>query len=171
MRLWLPPLAATALFLAAGSAETAELPALAPGIGWRHDGLRAVLQAAAQDGLPIVVATEGDGGAWFANVLRCPTLNSLADQAHFILIKLPLADERSDAGRLVNALHIDPAFSSTLAVLRPGGYPFTEVLRTRGYLGEASLLAKLAEAGLWPRETLPLETVAVGDEPPRDCVK
>ena len=171
MRLWLPPLAATALFFAAGSAETAELPTLRAGIVWRHDDLRAVLQAAAQDGLPIVVATEGDGGAWFADVLRCPTLNSLAGQAHFILIKLPLADERSDAGRLVNALHIDPAFSSTLAVLRPGGNPFTEVLRTRGYLEEASLLAKLADAGLSPPERLPLESVAVGDEPPRDCVK
>jgi len=44
-------------------------------------------------------------------------------------------------------------------------------LRARGYLDEASLLAKLADAGLSPRETLPLETVAVGDEPPRDCVR
>jgi hypothetical protein len=182
MRLWLPPLAAALLGFATAPAETAELPANAlfgalaaaeiagVRIGWRHD-LRATLEAASQDGLPLVIATEGDGGAWFANVLRCPTFNSLSGQAHFILIKLPLADDASDAARLVNALHMDPAFSSSIAVLRPGGNPFTEILRARGYLDEASLLAKLAEAGLSPHEPSPLERVAVGDEPPHDCLK
>jgi hypothetical protein len=179
MRPWLPPLAAAALSLVATGAETAQLPAndafaaadiAGFRIAWRHD-LRATLEASSQDGLSVVIAAEGDEGAFFANVLRCPTFNSLAGQAHFLLFKLPIADEASDAGRLVNALRIDPAFSSTVAVLRPGGNPFTEIVRARGYRDEASLLAILAEAGLSPRESLPLERAAVGDAAPRDCLK
>jgi hypothetical protein len=189
MRLWLPSLVAAAVWFAATRAETAELAAFAAPalsfttpaamteisdvqIGWRHDDLQAVFQAAQQDGLPVVVAAEGDDGALYSNVLRCPTFNSLAGQAHFILLKLPILNEASEAGRLVNALHMDPAFSSSIAVLRADGFPFREILRVRGYTEEAALLEKLASAGLSPRRgLLPLQQAAVGDEPPRDCVK
>src|SRR5206468_4790720 len=73
-------------------------------IGWRIDDVREAFRAATQDGLPVVVATEGDDGGLFANVLRCPGFNSLAGRAHFVLIPLPIVDETSDAARLVNAL-------------------------------------------------------------------
>ncbi len=139
-------------------------------IGWRIDDIRLAFRAAAQDGLPVVIATEGDDGGLFANVLRCPTFNTLAGQAHFVLIPLPITDEHSDAGRLVYALHIDPTFNSTIAVLDTGGRQVNEILRIKGYLDEPALLLKLAEAGLTTnRNPLPLDQVALGDRPPRDC--
>jgi hypothetical protein len=139
-------------------------------IGWRIDDIRLAFRAAAQDGLPVVVVTEGDDGGLFANVLRCPTFNTLAGQAHFVLIPLPIADERSDAGRLVYALHMDPTFNSTIAVLDTSGRQVNEILRVKGYLDEPALLLKLAEAGLTAnRNPLPLDKVALGDKPPRDC--
>ena len=139
-------------------------------IGWRMDDVRAAFRAAAQDGLPVVVATEGDDGGLFANVLRCPTLNTLAGQAHFVLIPLPVADETSDAARLVFALHMDPRFNSTIAVLDTGGRQVNEVVRINGYLDEAKLLERLAGAGLKAgRNPLPLEKVALGGRPPGAC--
>jgi hypothetical protein len=156
-------------------------PALAPRtqmqiagarIGWRMDDLRMAFRAAAQDGLPVVVATEGDDGGLFANVLRCPTFNTLAGKAHFVLIPLPVTDESSDAARVVNALHMDPTFSSTVAVIDMSGAQINERLRVNGYVDEATLLAKLAAAGLIAdRNPLPLDKVALGGKPPGDCVR
>ncbi len=154
-------------------------PALAPRapmqiagarIGWRVDDLRDAFRAAAEDGLPVVVATEGDDGGLFANVLRCPTFNTLAGQAHFVLIPLPVTDESSDAGRVVAALHMDPTFSSTVAVVDMSGRQVNERLRVNGYVDEAALLAKLAAAGLVANHNpLPLDKVALGGKPPGDC--
>ena len=154
-------------------------PALAPRapmqipgarIGWRIDDLRMAFRAAAQDGLPVVVATDGDDGGLFANVLRCPTFNTLAGQAHFVLIPLPVTDETSDAARVVDALHMDPTFSSTIAVIDMSGAQVNERLRVNGYIDEASLLAKLAGAGLIAdHNPLPLDKVALGGKPPGDC--
>jgi hypothetical protein len=139
-------------------------------IGWRIDDIRGAFREAANDGLPVVVATEGDDGGLFANVLRCPSFNTLAGQAHFILIPLPVADETTDAGRLVNALHIDPAFRSTIAVLDTRDREVHEVLRLTGYLDETALLARLTEAGFVTTDNpLPLDKIALGDRPPRDC--
>ena len=154
-------------------------PALAPRapmqitgarIGWRIGDLRMAFRAAAQDGLPIVVATEGDDGGLFSNVLRCPTFNTLAGQAHFVLIPLPITDETSDAARLVGALHMDPTFSSTIAVIDLSGAQVNERLRINGYVVEATLPAKLAMTGLTAdRNPLPLDKVALGGKPPGDC--
>jgi hypothetical protein len=154
-------------------------PALAPRaamqiagarIGWRMDDLREAFRAAAVDGLPVVVATEGDDGGLFANVLRCPTLNTLAGQAHFVLIPLPVTDDKSDAARVVDALHMDPTFSSTVAVIAMRGAEVGERLRVNGYVNEATLLAKLAGAGLVAnRNPLPLDKIALGGKPPGDC--
>jgi hypothetical protein len=154
-------------------------PALAPRaqmqiagarIGWRIGDLRMAFRAAAQDGLPVVVATEGDDGGLFANVLRCPTFNTLAGKAHFVLIPLPVTDESSDAARVVNALHMDPTFSSTVAVIDMTGAQINERLRVNGYVDEATLLARLAAAGLIAdRNPLPLDKIALGGKPPGDC--
>jgi hypothetical protein len=139
-------------------------------IGWRIDDARQAFRDAALDGLPVVVATEGDDGGLFANVLRCPSLNTLAGRAHFVLIPLPIADERSDAARLVNALHMDPTFNSAVAVLDTSGRQVNEILRVNGYVDEAELLKKLAGAGLTADvNPLPLEKVALGGRPPQDC--
>jgi len=189
MRLLLLRLAAAgALAAAPAAAETADVdfaavgprdPALAPlakmqiagsRIGWSLGDIPSAFRAAAADGLPIVVVTEGDDGGLFANVLRCPTFNTLAGQAHFILIPLPIADETSDAAKLVDALHMDPAFNSTIAVLAAAGGRVNEILRVAGYLDEASLIAKLKPAGLSPgRNPLPLDSIALGGQAPRDC--
>jgi hypothetical protein len=180
-------LIALALTLAAPAyAEDADLAALGPAhptlaprakmeipgarIGWRIEDLREAFRAAAQDGLPVVIATEGDDGGLFANVLRCPTVNTLAGQAHFVLIPLPVADERSDAARLVAALHLDPTFSSSVAVLGAKDRQVNEVLRVTGYVDEATLLRKLAAAGLTASvNPLPLDRIALGGKPPSDC--
>src|SRR5947209_15331850 len=141
-------------------------------IGWRIDDVREAFRAAAQDGLPVVVATEGDDGGLFANVLRCPGFNSLAGRAHFVLIPLPIVDEASDAARLVNALHMDPAFNSMVAVLDTGGRQVNEVLRINGYADEPTLLLKLAQAGLTAAANpLPLDRIALGGRPPSDCAR
>lgn len=186
MRWLLPGLLLLVVLAAPAAAETADLaalgprdPALAPRapmqipgarIGWRIDDLREAFRAAAEDGMPVVVATEGDDGGLFANVLRCPTFNTLAGQAHFVLIPLPVADESSDAARVVAALHMDPTFSSTVAVVDMSGGQVNERLRVNGYVDEATLLAKLAEAGLIAdRNPLPLDKVALGGKPPGDC--
>ncbi len=154
-------------------------PALAPRaamqiagarIGWRMDDLRSAFRAAALDGQPVVVATEGDDGGLFANVLRCPTFNTLAGQAHFVLIPLPVTDDSSDAARVVGALHMDPTFSSTVAVIDMTGAEINERLRINGYVDEATLLTKLASAGLIANHNpLPLDKVALGGKPPGDC--
>ena len=160
--------AALAAALLASPAETAE-SGPGPRIDWRRDALRGVFDAAAADGKPIVVVTEGDEGRFFANSLRCPRFDSLADAAHFVLIKLPVEDE-SEAGRLVNALRLDPAYASGLVVLRTTARPFVEVARLRGAANEATLLATMAEAGLSPEGDAVLDA-AVGDEPGGACVK
>jgi len=166
MRL-IAPAFATAFCLLATHADTAELGP-APRIDWRHDGLRQSFDAAAEDGKPLVIVAEGDDGRYFSEVLRCPRFDSLADSAHFVLIKLPV-DEDSEAGRLLDALHMDPAFASTVVVLRTSARPFVELARLRGYHDETVLLGKLAEAGLAPSG----EILAAGlaDEPGRACVK
>ncbi len=139
-------------------------------IGWRIDDVREAFRAAAVDGLPVVVATEGDDGGLFANVLRCPGINTLAGRAHFVLIPLPIVDETSDAARLVYALHMDPTFASTVAVLDTSGRQVNEVLRVNGYADEATLLGKLAGAGLKPGQNpLPLDRIALGGVAPKDC--
>ena len=187
MRALLRPLSLS-VALAAGAAAASELDLAAIGpdatvlvpratleipgarIGWRIDDLREALRQATQDGLPVVVAAEGDDGGLFENVLRCPAFNTLAGQAHFILIPLPIADETSDAGRLVDLLHMDPRFKSSLAVLATRDFQVHEVLRVAGYLDEAGLLARLAEAGFVTTENpLPLEKIALGGRAPRDC--
>jgi hypothetical protein len=139
-------------------------------IGWRIDDLRAAFRQAANDGLPVVVVAEGDDGGLFENVLRCPAFNTLAGQAHFILIPLPIADETSDAGRLVDALHMDPTFKSSIAVIVPRDRQAHELLRVTGYLDEAELIARLREAGFVTSvNPLPLQDIALGARPPRDC--
>jgi hypothetical protein len=140
-------------------------------IGWRLDDLRLAFRDAAQDGRPVVIATEGDDGGLFANVLRCPTFNTLAGRAHFALIPLPVADAASDAARLLHALRLDPAHASALVVLDTSAGQVNEIARVSGYVGEAELLRRLARAGLTPgAQPLPLETVALGADPPRDCL-
>lgn len=140
-------------------------------IGWRLDDLRAAFREAAQDGRPVVVATEGDDGGLFANVLRCPTFNTLAGRAHFVLIPLPVADETSDAARLLFVLRLDPAHASGLVVLDTSAGQVNEIARVSGFVGEAELLRRLAAAGLTPgANPLPRETVALGDAAPRDCL-
>ncbi len=188
MRQLLSGLAFTAALAVPAAAETADLAAIGPRdptlaprpqmqipgarIGWRIGDLRLAFRAAAQDGLPVVVATEGDDGGLFANVLRCPTFNTLAGQAHFVLIPLPVTDEASDAARLVAALHMDPTFSSTVAVIDMSGPQLNEKLRINGYVDEATLLAQLAEAGLVAfRNPLPLDRIALGGKPPGDCMR
>ncbi|HXT08538.1 MAG TPA: hypothetical protein VN715_16590 [Roseiarcus sp.] len=170
-----PALAADADLAALGPRDPAlapRAPLQIPGarIGWRIDDLRTAFRAAAVDGLPVVVATEGDDGGLFANVLRCPTFNTLAGQAHFVLIPLPVTDESSDAARVIDALHMDSTFSSTIAVIDMSGAQVNERLRVNGYVDEAALLAKLAGAGLIAsRNPLPLDKVALGGKPPSDC--
>jgi hypothetical protein len=140
-------------------------------IGWRLDDLRIAFREAAQDGLPVVVATEGDDGGLFTNVLRCPTFNTLAGRAHFVLIPLPARDPGGDAARLLYALRLDPAHASSLVVLDTSAGQVNEIARVVGFVGEDELLRRLAAAGLTPgAHPLPLETVALGDEPPRDCL-
>ena len=161
------------------SAASASTRALAPGvsmeiagarIGWRIDDLPAAFREAVEDGRPIVIVAEGNHGGLLADVLRCPTFNTLAGQAHFALIPLPVLDEASDAGRLLGALHMDPQFTSTIVVLDTRAGPMHETLRVTGYLDEASLVARLAEAGLVAnRNPLALDKVALGGYPPRNC--
>jgi hypothetical protein len=140
-------------------------------IGWRLDDLRVAFREAAQDGLPVVVATEGDDGGLFANVLRCPTFNTLAGRAHFVLIPLPVADEASDSARLLYALRLDPAHASSLVVLDTSAGQVNEIARVDGFVGEGELLRRLTAAGLTPgAKPLPLESVALGEKPPRDCL-
>ena len=140
-------------------------------IGWEIDDIRAAFRQASIDGLPVVVVADGADGGFFANVLRCPTFNTLAGQAHFILIQLPIPDETSDAARLVNALHMDPIFKSTLSVLDLRDRQVNEVMRLAGYVGEADLINKLEETGLSPARPnpLPFTSVAFGSQQPRDC--
>jgi hypothetical protein len=141
-------------------------------IGWRLDDLRDAFRDAAQDGLPVVLATEGDDGGLFANVLRCPTFNTLAGRAHFVLIPLPVADEASDAARLIYALRLDPVHASAVVVLDTSAGRVNEIARVSGYVGEAELLRRFAAAGLTPGAApLPLETVTLGDKPPKDCAR
>jgi len=140
-------------------------------IGWEMQDVRAAFRQASVDGLPVIVVADGADGGLFANVLRCPTFNTMAGQAHFILIPLPIADEESDSARLVNALHMDTAFKSTIAVLDMHDRHVNEILRVAGYQGEADLLVKLQDAGLAPvrPNPLPLSKVALGPQLPRDC--
>ena len=141
-------------------------------IGWRLDDLRAAFRDAAQDGLPVVVATEGDDGGLFANVLRCPTFNTLAGRAHFVLIPLPVADASSDAARLVFALQLDPLHASSVVVLDTSAGQVNEIARVSGYVGERELMRRLGAAGLSAGPApLPLATVTLGDTPPRDCLR
>ena len=186
MRRLLSALFLSAALVAPALADDTELtalgpldPALAPRapmqipgarIGWRIGDLREAFRAAVQDGLPVVVATEGDDGGLFANVLRCPTFNTLAGRAHFVLIPLPVIDETSDAARVVDALHMDRTFSSTVAVIDMTGAQVKERLRINGYVDEATLLTKLASAGLNANHNpLPLDKIALGGKPPGDC--
>ena len=141
-------------------------------IGWRLDDLRVAFRDAAQDGLPVVVATEGDDGGLFANVLRCPTFNTLAGRAHFVLIPLPVADDSNDAARLLYALRLDPAHASSVVVLDTSAGQVNEIARVNGYISEAKLLRRLTDAGLSPgKRPLPLETVTLGDKAPKDCLR
>jgi hypothetical protein len=189
MRLLMCGLAALAVLqVAPASASDLDLAAIGPNdlvraprakleiaggrIGWRLDDLRVAFRDATQDGLPVVVATEGDDGGLFANVLRCPTFNTLAGRAHFVLIPLPVADDSSDAARLIYALRLDPAHASALVVLDTSAGQVNEIARVNGYLGEAELLRRLAGAGLSPGPSpLPLATVTLGDKAPRDCAR
>ena len=140
-------------------------------IGWRLDDLRVAFREAAQDGLPVVVATEGDDGGLFTNVLRCPTFNTLAGRAHFVLIPLPAPDPASDAARLLYALRLDPAHASSLVVLDTSAGQVNEIARVEGFVREGELMPRLAAAGLTPgANPLALETVAMGDAPPHDCL-
>lgn len=140
-------------------------------IGWEIENVRSAFRQSSIDGLPVIIVADGADGGFFANVLRCPTFNTLAGQAHFILIPLPIADENSDAARLLNALHMDTTFKSTVSVLDLRDRQVNEVLRLTGYHGEADLLAKLEDTGLSPARPnpLPLSSVALGSEKPRDC--
>ncbi len=140
-------------------------------IGWRLDDLREAFRDAANDGLPVVVVTEGDDGGLFANVLRCPTFNTLAGRAHFVLIPLPVAEDASDAARLLYALRLDPAHTSAVVVLDISAREVNEIARINGYVGEADLLRRLSGAGLSPGGApLPLAMVTLGDRAPKDCL-
>jgi hypothetical protein len=140
-------------------------------IGWEIDDLGAAFRRASADGLPVVVVTDPSTGGIFANALRCPTFNTLAGQAHFILIPLPIADENSESARLANALHMDTAFKSTIAVLAMRDRQIHEVLRVSGHQTEGDLIDKFETVGLVPARPnpLPLESVALGTWKPRDC--
>jgi hypothetical protein len=140
-------------------------------IGWEINDIRGALGRAAADGLPVVVVADPPSGGVFADALRCPTFNTLAGQAHFILIPLPIADENSDAARLVNALHMDTAFKPTIAVLATRDRQIHEILRVSGYQSESDLLNRFEAVGLLPARPnpLPLASVALGARMPRDC--
>ena len=140
-------------------------------IGWEMDDIRTVFKQASLDGRPVIIVADGSDGGLFANVLRCPTFNTLAGQAHFILIPLPIVDESSDSARLANAMHMDTAFKSTISVLEMRDRQVNEVLRLAGYQGEADLLGRLEDIGFAPMRPnpLPLSSVAFGPQQPHDC--
>ncbi len=142
-------------------------------IGWQTSDIRAAFRQAAEDGKPVIVVADGNDGGLFANVLRCPSFNTLAGQAHFVLMLLPIVDENSDAARLVNALHIDPAFKSTITVLATTDQRLNEVARLTGYQREGDILARLSKTGFVVNalNPLPLAKVALGGQPPRDCAR
>jgi hypothetical protein len=140
-------------------------------IGWAIEDIRSAFTQALADGLPLVVVADPKSGGVFADALRCPTFNTLAGQAHFILIPLPIADENSDAARLANGLHIDTAFKSTIIVLAMRDGQVHEALRVSGHQSEGDFLEKFEAVGLVPARPnpLPLASVALGSRMPRDC--
>jgi hypothetical protein len=140
-------------------------------IGWEVEDIGAAFRRASADGLPVVVVTDPSSGGLFVNTLRCPTFNTFAGQAHFILIPLPIADENSEAARLANAMHMDTAFKSTIAVLAMRDRQVHEVLRISGNLSEGDLIDRFGTIGLAPARPnpLPLERIALGTRMPRDC--
>ena len=142
-------------------------------VGWSADDVGSAIKRAQVDGKPMVMlvitANCGYCRALLSNALRCPTFNTLAGQAHFVLVS-DTEPPGSDARKLVDALRI-VSFPAT-SIIRAKGNDIDEASRVTGYLDERELLVHLAKAGLKPAgaNPQPLSTVALGTFVPHGCL-
>jgi|HubBroStandDraft_6_1064221.scaffolds.fasta_scaffold113969_2 hypothetical protein len=138
----------------AASGPEAIMPTLSkevPGarIGWRYDAVP-TFAAAQKDGKPIVIVFEDLSANWsrlfVVHVLRCPTFNTLAGQAHFLIVAPYLVTD--DATELAKkfGIHDLPA----LSIISIKGQSINEIFRLTGASDEAQVLQIVRQAGLSP---------------------
>lgn len=149
-------------------------------IGWRFDGITDALTQANTDGKPLVVVFIADPCGWcrifLTHVLRCDGINTLAGQAHFIIVKdvrdapggnsNPGDEEKKQLRRLLEV----EAFP-TISVVSVKAGTITPVTKFVGVASEASLLDHLAKAGLKtpPDARAGTQQAAVGLPKPAAC--
>jgi hypothetical protein len=150
-----------------------DLALQAPGarIGWTFGDLAGPARAAAADGKPVVVLVTAPGCAWcramLANAARCPTFNTLAGKAHFVMVG---NREGGATGSMVGSFGVDRW--PTVLVLTVRGSNAAERARGVGYMDEAALLQVMARGGLSPGAANPMavSSVALGTSAPQGCL-
>jgi hypothetical protein len=162
--------------VAAAQQQTVIVPTLSQQIdgariGWIVNDLGASFGRAMKDGKPVVVFfTSAVNCNWckkyVANVLSCPTLNTLAGRAHFVFAGWSSNETRQlMIGLGINSVPI-------VSVLRvPPDKKVEEIVRGTGFTDEAGLLGILAQAKLAPTppNRLPQASVALGTYLPQGC--
>lgn len=123
-------------------------------IGWGFDDLTGTLTRANTDGKPLVIVFIADPCGWcrifLAHVLRCDDFNSLAGQAHFMILT-----EATGVG----AKSGDEDQKQLRRLLKVEGYPTTSVISVKdgvitpvaklsGVVSEVSLIGYLSKTGL-----------------------
>jgi hypothetical protein len=171
---------ATGIFAASAEPKTptAILPALnqqVPGarIGWAFDDIAGPIKMAQSDGKPVVMVVVAKNCGWcmalLSNAVRCPTFNTLAGRAHFVMVAGNGAAP-NDAQKMVWSLGISDF--PTVSVLNVKGTNISESIRATGYMDESELMTVLAKAGLRSQNAdLRLRTsLAIGTFAPRGCL-
>jgi len=158
--IWIGAIAAAmfAVGIFAARAESTAPTAILPGliqqvsggrIGWTFENIGPVLKSAEADSKPVVMVVVAQNCNWcralLSNALRCPTFNSLAGRAHFVMVDSGIGSS-DDAAALVKWLGIRdfPA----LSVMKVNGKNFSEVVRATGYMDERQLMTILAKTAV-----------------------
>ncbi len=145
-------------------------------IGWRYKDLAGLAKLAIGDGKPVVFLFVGGALCNWCNVemmntLRCPTFNTLAGKAHFVILD---ASDRGPAGddtrNLLKTLRIQDF--PTLSIMSFKASGITELTRITGAAPEQKLIDFFARGGLNatnPRSSAP-RSAALGDYVPDGCL-
>lgn len=123
-------------------------------IGWRFDDITGALTQANADGKPLVFVFMSEPCSWcrifLAHVLRCDGFNTLAGQAHFMILTDVAAEStgpRNEDQRQLRRLLKVEGYPTTAVVSVKSG-TISPIAMIAGVASEATLLASLSKSGL-----------------------